>query len=774
MGFGQGSGFTFTYSGPYQINTGPSCMAPLNWGAPGTPTVVSNIPGGVIVSFTIYSISGGYEIGDPVMGGTSVTVFYQAVDNFGNTALFGFTIVFVDLLPPVFDPITLPPNVTINCVSNLPPVANVEATDNCADVDPPLTITYTQTNNAALCTGGTVLRKWIADDDGGNTSMYTQTITVLPDNVPPVIANNLQNGMAPCSTAMAQYTTWLNTQRANFSATDNGCGLMSLTDNAPSPAIITSFCGEVAVTFTAKDNCNNTSTVIKTFTIFNSVPPVIINPASGANGNCSQPNIASVFNNWIATHGGATASDDCSSIFWSTYPPSPSISDTCDAAIQVMFIAGDGCNNFDTTSASFILIDDTAPAITTTPTTMVLSCTAAGLDSILMEWLVDGGHSMAHDLCTPDAELELGYQLGNTELSLEEVLAAWQDSLESGCKDGVVINGIGINNVKALLEVKFTYDDNCDNRVSTTGFFGITDNGRPFFDTMPSNLSYTCSATQNWMDAFNTWYGSAGNADYADLCGEVQVNTNITADSAIAYLAAALDTSCLQGVSVTIQFTLEDECGNLSLTSPSATFSLGDTIPPVITTPASDFTTVCSATTQNELENWLDNVGGAIATDGCGDLQWSFSWTDTSGMVQTGFPEAGPYPQVGDLACNVDIDILFTVMDICQNTATDSAVFKSFDQASPTIVIAEDTLHLSCKDTIPDLVADITDLCDPNPLITYQDSAGTNTCTGRPDFILRTITATDACGNSSTAQILILTVDTIPPTFELPADTFSF
>src|SRR5215204_3696812 len=91
---GQGSGFSFNYSGPTQIVVGPDCIEPLNWGHPNTPTVTSNLPGGMIVSFNIYSISGGYQIGDIVGGGTVVTVFYQAIDNFGNSALFGFSIAF--------------------------------------------------------------------------------------------------------------------------------------------------------------------------------------------------------------------------------------------------------------------------------------------------------------------------------------------------------------------------------------------------------------------------------------------------------------------------------------------------------------------------------------------------------------------------------------------------------------------------------------------------------------------------------------------------------
>lgn len=773
-GWSQGSGFSFNYSGPTQILVGPDCEEPLNWGHPNTPTAMSNIPGGVIVSFEIYSISPDYEINDMVPGGTTVTVFYQAFDNFGNSALFGFNISFIDVLPPVFDPLSLPPNITISCTTNVPPPANVEASDNCENENTNLTITFTETNNAQFCTGGSIQRKWVADDDLGNFSTFIQNITVTPDVTPPVITNNLQNGMAPCSTAMAQYTTWLNAQRAAFSATDNGCGLMTLSDNAPSPAIITSFCGVIDVTFSAKDNCNNISTVIKTFTVFNNVPPVITTPATGAEGNCSQSNIAQIFNTWINNHGGATATDDCSSIFWTTFPASPSLSDTCDAAIVVMFIAGDGCNNFDTTSASFMLTDDTPPDFTTDPSTKILSCTSTTIDSTLLDWLMTGGGSNAHDLCTDDEDLVLGYKLGGNALTLEEVLEAWEDSLVSGCHDNVMIGGLGINNVKAYLPLEFTYTDKCDNEKGKIGYFGITDNGRPTFETMPVDTSFACSQNESWEDAFMSWYNTAGASTYSDLCSEVIVNASITADSAIQYLAAALDTACLQGVEVTIQFSLTDECGNNSLLMPSASFGLQDTTPPVIITPAMDATFPCAGNVQMQLESWLDTLGGMQASDGCGTLTWSFNWIDSSGMMQSGIPEAGPYPQLSNLDCANGLEVVFTGMDICQNSVSDTALFVVIDTLPPMIIIAEDSVHLNCNDTIPSIPPLVTDGCDTEPLISFTDSVSIDSCLGLPELIIRTWTASDNCGNTAEAQQWFFRVDTIAPTFNLPSDTSAF
>lgn len=771
--FSQGSGFTFTYTGPTQILVGEDCVAILDWGHPNTPTVHSNIPGGMIVSFEIYSISGGYDIGDPVQGGTNVTVFYQAVDNFGNSALFGFTIGFIDNIPPTFDPLSLPPNLTVNCTGNFP-IADVEVHDNCEDADIVLTVTFTETNNAAQCTGGVITRTWLADDDLGNTAVFVQTITVLPDNTPPVIANNLQNGTAPCAMAMAQYTTWLNAQRAAFSATDAGCGVMTLSDNAPAPSQITSFCGVITVTFTAKDNCNNTSTVQKTFTVTNNVAPVITVPATGASGNCSQSNINQIFNNWISSHGGAVATDDCSSIFWTTFPPAPSIHDTCDAQIPVMFIAGDGCNNFDTTSASFTLTDDTGPTFTIQPSSSILNCSSTTIDSLLLDWLTDAGHSEAHDLCTADEDLRVVFRLAGNDLTLEEVLEAWQDSLVSGCHDGVIINGVGINNVKAYLQVRFVYVDKCNNEAGATGFFGITDNGRPEFLTEPVDTTFSCSENESWQDVFNAWYNSAGGATYTDLCSNVAVHASITADSAITYLSAALDTACQQGVHISIQFSLQDDCGNMSLTMPDGSFSLGDTIPPVFTTHVPDFVAPCSGNGDEVLQNWLDTLGGASATDGCGDLTWMFTWTDTSGITMNGVPEVGPYPSVTSLDCSSGLEVIFTAFDICQNSISDTAIFSFIDTIPPVIVLNADTVHLTCHDIIPEAPPLVTDACTDSVFISFQDIAGIDSCLGQPHVVIRTWTAADACGNTSTAEQVFLRFDTIAPTFELPSDTVMF
>jgi hypothetical protein len=121
------------------------------------------------------------------------------------------------------------------------------------------------------------------------------------------------------------------------------------------------------------------------------------------------------------------------------------------------------------------------------PTTVVIGCSTPNIDSLLMDWLVNAGNSTAHDLCTKDLDLQLGYKIKGQELSLEEVLDVWEDSLALDVRMVLSLMDLASIMSKGVIQVQFTYDDKCDNEIGATAFFGITDNGRPVFDTLPSN-----------------------------------------------------------------------------------------------------------------------------------------------------------------------------------------------------------------------------------------------------------------------------------------------
>ena len=84
------------------------------------------------------------------------------------------TFSFSDNIPPVFA--SPPPNITVNCVDNVPPMNPLSYTDNCI---PAGSATGVQTGSANSC-GGSLTRTWTITDGCNNTATHVQTITVTP------------------------------------------------------------------------------------------------------------------------------------------------------------------------------------------------------------------------------------------------------------------------------------------------------------------------------------------------------------------------------------------------------------------------------------------------------------------------------------------------------------------------------------------------------------------------------------------------------------------
>lgn len=63
--------------------------------------------------------------------------------------------------------------------------------------------------------------------------------------------------------------------------------------------------------------------------------------------------------------------------------------------------------------------------------------------------------------------------------------------------------------------------------------------------------------------------------------------------------------------------------------------------------------------------------------------------------------------------------------------------------------------------------ATATDNCDTAPVVTFTDNVQSDSCPQNV-FIVRTWRATDACGNTVTADQVITVVDTTPPVITAP------
>ena len=143
----------------------------------------------------------------------------------------------------------------------MPPAPTVTATDNC---DGPVAVNYIQSesNPGVSCTN-IIMRTWTAADASGNTTNFTQTITVN-DATPPVLIKGM-------------ISPWYATQAAAEAA---ALAATSMSDNCTPAAQLTTNVSTMmgssnaTITVAATDGCGNTASVIYDTHIDNT-PPVI-------------------------------------------------------------------------------------------------------------------------------------------------------------------------------------------------------------------------------------------------------------------------------------------------------------------------------------------------------------------------------------------------------------------------------------------------------------------------------------------------------------------
>ena len=103
----------------------------------------------------------------------------------------------------------------------------------------------------------------------------------------------------------------------------------------------------------------------------------------------------------------------------------------------------------------------------------------------------------------------------------------------------------------------------------------------------------------------------------------------------------------------------------------------------------------------------------------------------------------------------------WTATDACGNSTSKEQIITLVDDNAPSFTNVPEGLTLACGDDIPFVDATATDACSA-VTVTYEDVEGDMTCTGLNE-IVRTFTATDACGNSASATQLITFADDEAP-----------
>ena len=715
-------------------------------------------------------------------------------------------------------------------------------TDNC-DSELAWTNDYDPANFVDLCGAtGYVVVTFTAKDDCGNSSSTTATFTI-EDTMPPVFSATAEDLTVECDGAgnTTELNNWL-AANANAAASDV-CGGVTWSHDF---IALSDDCGETGmstVTFTVTDDCGNSVYTSAQFTIEDTTAPSMDVESADLTVECDGAGNLSELNGWIASNGGASASDDCSSVTWSN--DFEGLSDDCGAtgAATVTFTATDDCGLSTSTTATFTIEDTTDPSIDIASADLTVECDGAGNTTELNNWLNSHGGASASDLCSdpvitpvamnvsslidagpnatwphvvtlttsadPSSANQQSLEINVTFLpsgganfravktvadgswfqsSIQPLVlgvntitvsgAAFQRDVQVQFSDGevefdsLVINGeeqmsappsTGItwsNDFTALSDdcgatgsatVTFTATDACGNTSSTTSAFTIEDTTAPSMDVASSDLTVECDGNGNPTE-LNAWLTSNGGASASDVCSGVNWSNNF----------AGLSDLCSATGGATVTFTAADDCG--ISTSTTATFTIVDTTNPVV---SGDEVVIIDCSqwpwetlyepTIDELLAIQDTAGNPIITliEECGYSDFPIDYTWMSG------------------GCHYDHQLVYRPIDDCGNAGdTLYQLIQVDDFSDPVFTFVPADTSIACTENVMAYLemATAVDACDPSVNMTFTDSISTEIPGGY--VIHREFRAEDCGYNVALMTQLITVTDTVAPvlTVTAPAD----
>src|SRR5437867_8715064 len=271
----------------------------------------------------------------------------------------------------------------------------------------------------------------------------------------------------------------------------------------------------------------------------------------------------------------------------------------------------------------------------------------------------------------------------------------------------------------------WTATDPCGNTSTATQIITVEDNTAPVMSALPAPMTIECPATPSFTTPTAT-----------DACGGTVTLT---------FADVTTPGSCPQGYSVKRTWTATDPCGNTSTASQIITVE--DNTAPVISALPAPTTIECPAT---------PSFATPTATDACG------------GTVTLNFADEttpGSCPQ------KYSVKRTWTATDPCGNTSTASQTITVEDNTAPVLSSLPAPTTIECPATPSFTTPTATDACGGTVTLTFADATTPGSCPQQYS-VKRTWTATDPCGNVSTASQIITVEDhTAPVIPSLPAPT---
>ena len=288
-------------------------------------------------------------------------------------------------------------------------------------------------------------------------------------------------------------------------------------------------------------------------------------------------------------------------------------------------------------------------------------------------------------------------------------------SATDNCDDDVdltYVDGPVTGDCPASFTRTWTATDDCGNTCNQTIF--IDDQNGPVI-TVPADVTVECDES--------TAPASTGTATATDDCSTVTVD----------FSDGPMTGSCPYQFVRT--WTATDGCGNTSIAT--QTINIEDTVSPTVDAPApGDMTIECSDAIPAVIDpTFSDNCDNVI------DVAFS--------SVQN------------DLDCGYEIVRTWTATDDCDNEVVHTQIITVTDTTDPAFFSFPQDITVECDNLPAPSMPIATDNCDTDVMVTYIGEVVTgDACNGT---VIRTWTATDDCGNMTTATQTITTVDNVDP-----------
>ena len=265
----------------------------------------------------------------------------------------------------------------------------------------------------------------------------------------------------------------------------------------------------------------------------------------------------------------------------------------------------------------------------------------------------------------------------------------------------------------------------------------------------------TFTATDDWKQCFGSpndhrgGHHSTGihlrSSDYTVECSDDLLLEEATAmdncnGAVLEVTSEVIPGNATGNYTVVRTFTATDDAGNMA--SATQTITVEDTTAPEFTSVPADYTAECSDDLVLENATASDNCNGAVIS------------------VESETIE-------GDAAGNYTVVRTFTATDDAGNSSSATQTITVQDTTAPELTVPAD-YTAECTDELTFADASATDNCGTVTIALSEetiagDCAGTFT-------LVRTFTATDDAGNSTSASQTIAVVDTTAPELSIPAD----